>query len=264
MCLVWWLVYSQHISIIPFFDHCHRVWNDTRLARRASGLWTTTLLVTLVTSSAFGPWNQSQFWATVKEGVAQHIVSASEHALLFQSEILTMRRDRGYYINDSDAVIASTLWDEYNDDPCWTCRGDTVKLARWFSFIDMAGRLLRRWRRTYVAHLYCALSMGLVSTIKNETIGIIPVMEKKPAKPAEDGNKTKASTTGSNASVSALRRECNNYFHIACTVLADMNVRNRIAIILTVVEPTRLFHGEVRKKLISPEYCCEWYTSMSQ
>ena len=125
--------------ILCVFDPFHRVWNDIKGAakRTVCNLWRTILHLCLLLNLSYGPFGSSQFHYK-KRALLENFLAAQTHAgntwARLQSLICQERR-----IKESTRVEdAMSLFDSVAGLDNFICKGELVKLMRWFSLFQAA------------------------------------------------------------------------------------------------------------------------------
>ena len=130
------MMYSQHAHLcVCLWDPYHRGWNDIKTAAKRSKRYRTTLELTCLFNTNYGPWTSSQWWFRKRAALEEFLSSttiSSNHWNTFEP-LISLERRMVQPTDEGDRVdLLNSLGAIQN---CVT-KGPLVKLMRWFSFFE--------------------------------------------------------------------------------------------------------------------------------
>ena len=132
-----YLSYELKMRVLSIRDVFHREWNETMLALKASGLWGTVLLTTVVYNLAYGPWDGSSWFVKMCEGTKDFVAKSSKGSLLFGHFYDRVCQDEGKSAVGGQSVRLQRLQGLVLSLG-FKAKGPRVAIRRWFSWVEAA------------------------------------------------------------------------------------------------------------------------------
>ena len=159
-CAVNFLCREARLCCLILFDPSHRGWNDTQLALKDCGLWSSALLLILCCNLMHGPWADAKWWRECQEGVqAYQSMTSFKRCELFQGHLALMLRDTGDLDRLAEEDIERTTWEELPD--AFKALTTKVSMARWFGLEEGLSSLLPVWHKRLCVQLWLCIQLGL-------------------------------------------------------------------------------------------------------
>ena len=117
----YFLRYQLRIHAEPVPDPSHRGNNDLVSSLKDSHMWESFLMMTVVWSVVYGPWNTSAWHSVLRTSALVFLDEHNHSEELFSSLLPWIARDRGEEDRLADPAYAKHVWDSLRDSKARVC-----------------------------------------------------------------------------------------------------------------------------------------------
>ena len=213
-CPSFYLLFACKLKMVLHFDVFYRTWNDLKAALLMTGLWGIVLLMCLVFSVNYGPFEGAGFWRQAQYACESWKEHHGADCPLFRALLPRIAKDRG---------TSDKLW----DSGCRSCleryvgigrdastKGPKVSLSRWLGWEHCFDYWSKDFSLKLLHLLYMGTSLGHMDH-RAET----SVLKLQPMKAPASAEASKQGMKEAQATVRPLGDRCKNTLHIVALIL---------------------------------------------
>ena len=261
----YWLVQASGVCATWRADIHHRIHNDTKLAVKEASLVLPQTAATALVNLGVGPWCNNSYQNQIRDGATEYFSVSSPADELFKLH---------YDLIAADLDIKGTLGTQEHMEATYTAmkesfsvwqQGNSVKSSRWFGFYDKAEPFLQSWHTLLLVLTAMGVKRGWMKGTQDlplmRSCSFTEVLMGRCDVAEEDEQHDHEAASSSKRPSDAFKllsglcgvTKSGNRLHLAALLLGNKHLRNLVALLVHLVQPLRIFHGQLVKQLHSPE-----------
>lgn len=213
-CPSFYLLFACKLNMVLHFDVFHRIWNDLKAALLMTGLWDIVLLMCLVFSVNYGPFEGAAFWRQAQDACESWKKHHGADCPLFRALLPRIAKDRGTSDRLWDEEWVQELLGEVGTGRDASTKGPKVSLSRWLGWEHCFDYWSKDFSLKLLHLLYMGISLGYMDH-RVET----SVLKLQPMKAPASAEASKQGMKEAQATVRPLRDRCKNTLHIVALIL---------------------------------------------
>lgn len=161
------------------------------------------------------------------------------------------------------------VWDLCQECWCFLRKGTRTRGGRWFQVFERASEHTPHFETLALVLEYIGLHEGWVELVNDEAPAPSPLdgatpfvneISRQDSRPSEDTRRT--TVAASNAAAETLMRKCDNYKHMAFTIVSNQSLHSIWTCLRTLIEPTMHEHNLTIVKQKTMEGGAAWLRDM--
>lgn len=215
-CPAFYLLFACQLNLVLHFDVFHRVWNDLKASLVQAGLWDIVLLLCLVFSMNYGPFEGAAFWRQAQDSCESWKRNHGVDCPLFRSLLPRIAKDRGQSADLWNEEWVKSLIEEVGAGRDADTKGPKVSLCRWLGWEHCFDYWSGDFSMRLLHLLYMGISLGYIDH-KAET-SILRLQTMKAPSSSEAG---KQGMKEASLAMKPLRDRCKNTMHMVALILGS-------------------------------------------
>lgn len=250
-------------------DMWHTTWNSVRKSMQQSNMWVAVLEATVVMKSKRGPFQGAAFLGTISGVADDYFQSANHDDPLFLHYSANICDDNGWHSAEfgSDSHRRE-VFQRIQSHAVLRNVGETVKLARWFSFFEAVDRhLLPGWHTLLLVLTALGLQKGWFRTLDDlQPLGAVSdcAGEGSIVEQVSHADRPTKSMKASSEEMKLKRAKCANTLHFCALALAQPLARQRIVLSCRLVGPLRQAQAKAITQCKTQRGCFAWYQAAAK
>eukprot|EP00971_Amphidinium_carterae_P321375 6387649-Amphidinium_carterae.2 len=226
-------------------DPLHRHWNDTKLAIKASSLWSVVQEYTCVFNVHMAPWNQSAFHSIIAQVGHEYFQNCDESNGLYKHMYEELAEERAASPMEwATSEHYTNLWRSLAQSKHLRSEGDHVKLGRWYSFFKEADARSESLAELQLILLYIGVQQGWWKDFESSPLGWREslkedLLQREPPVQPGAGSSRMVSLSNEQEDLKQMRSSCRNTLEVVTRILSNTHRRRLLHCMRAAIGPFR-------------------------